>query len=106
MARKKTANKAEILLGKNIERLRLAKKMSRMQLARKINETEQQVAKFETGGFVPLSTLETIAEALGEPIPKRLIRRISFVRKLEMETKIEQEELIGLYEEALPLPEE
>lgn len=102
MARKKQPNNAERMLGKKIERLRLVKQMSRMQLGRKINETEQQIAKYETGEFVPLTVLEAIASALGEPIQKKYIRRISFLRKLEIETQVEQEELAGLYSEILP----
>jgi transcriptional regulator with XRE-family HTH domain len=102
MARKKQPNKAERILGKKIERLRLMKQVSRMQLGRKINETEQQIAKYESGEFIPLTVLEAIAEALGEPIQKKYIRRISFLRKLEIETQIEQEELSDLYQEILP----
>lgn len=101
MSKKRPPNKAELTLGKRIEQLRLAKGMSRLQVGRKVNELEQQIAKFEAGAFIPLSTLEAIASALGEPIPKRLIRRISFLRKLEIETQIEQGELVGLYEEIL-----
>lgn len=97
MVRRNIGHKAELLLGKNIERLRLSKKISRMQIGKKINATEQQVAKYESGEFVPLTVLEAIAEILDMPIQKRVIRRISFLRKLEKETKIEQEELLELY---------
>ena len=99
MARKKQPYKAEIILGKTVEALRISKQVTRSQLGRKINKLEQQVAKYEKGEFIPLPVLEAIYEALGEPIPKRIIRRISFLRKLEMETDVEQEELCALYNE-------
>lgn len=89
---------AEIVLGKAIERTRLMQQMSQLALGRKTNQKQQQIAKYEAGEFVPLPVLEAIGEALSCPIPKRVIRRISFLRKLEIETEIEQEELIPLYE--------
>ncbi len=102
MAHMRTSNLAEITLGKNLARLRQSQDITRLQLGRMVNKKEQEIEKYEKGEFVPLPVLEDIAKALGEPIPKKIIRRISFLRKLEMETGIEQEELADLYNEALP----
>lgn len=104
MAIKENIKKSNVVLGRNIERLRLLKEMSRMQVGRKVNQKEQQIVRYERGGaLVPLPVLERIAEALGEPIAKKIIRRISSVRKLEVEknTKMD-DELIDLYNEAVP----
>lgn len=107
MAKKQPSDyQAQIVLGKRIERLRLRCGLSRMQLGRAINQKEQQIGKYEAGAFVPLPMLEKIAEVLGDPIQKRLIRKISFFRKLEQETKTEQSELLELYQEILCGPEE
>ncbi len=102
MAKKRMPNKAELLLGKNIKRLRIASGMTRLQLGRKINKKEQEIAKYESGEFVPLSAIEDIGEAFDITVQKRLIRRISSLRKLEIKTKIEQEGLLDLYNEAFP----
>jgi len=101
MNKKWVPNKAEILLGKKIEKMRLRRGMSPLQLGREINQKEQQIKKYENGEFVPLPVLEEIASVLDVPIQKKLIRRISFLRKLEMETKIEQEDLVDLYNEVM-----
>ena len=90
---------AEILLGQCIEQARLKCGLTRRELARAINEKEQQVVKYESGGFVPLPQIEAITEALGDPVQKKYIRRISFLRKLEKETGTEQVELFDLYRE-------
>jgi len=91
---------ADKLLGTKIKTWRVRQGMSQPQLGKKINETQQQVERFENGARVPIPKLERIAEALGCPIQKRIIRRISFARKLEEETNTQQEELFELYEEA------
>lgn len=96
----RTANEAEQHLGKLIERLRLQQGLTRMQLAREINVTQQQLEKYEQGAFIPLPMLEAIGEALDNPVPKRIIRRISNLRKLEIEHSMDQPELIDLYTEA------
>lgn len=108
MARKRAIKESQLLLGKNIERMRVSKDMTRMQIARKIRKNEQDIAKYESGELlVPLPVLQNIAAALDEPIQKKIIRRISFVRKWEVEKKVAMEsELIDLYNEAIPLPEE
>ncbi len=104
MARKhKTIRESSALLGKNIQRLRVAKDMSRKKIARIIKKSEQQIAKYESGEFVPLPVIEDIASALGEPVAKKIIRRISFTRKLEAEKNIHmEEELCELYNDAFP----
>jgi transcriptional regulator with XRE-family HTH domain len=95
------------ILGKNIERLRLSRDVTRKKLGRSINKNEQQIAKYEKGEFVPLPVIEAIGKALDEPVPKKIIRRISFVRKLEAEQNAEHDdELIKLYNEAMPDPYE
>ena len=108
MAIKKNFKKSNIALGKNIERLRLIKNMSSMQLGRNINQTRQKILRYECGAaLVSLSMLENIACALGEPIPKRIIRKMSIVRKLEVENDTEMaDELIALYDQALPVPDD
>jgi transcriptional regulator with XRE-family HTH domain len=108
MATKKNFKKSNIALGKNIERLRLIKNMSPMQLGRKINQTKQQILRYECGTtLVRLSMLESIACALDEPIPKKIIRKMSIVRKLEVENDTEMaDELIALYNQALPVPDD
>ena len=102
MAKKRTPNKAELFLGERIKKFRIAREMTHLQLGKKINKIEQQVAKYENGEFVPLGVLEDIANVLADQIPKKIIRRISTLRKKEMDTKIEQTELIDLYMQALP----
>lgn len=90
---------AERMLGQLIEQKRRACGLSQMDLGRRINQKQQQIVKYEAGEFVPLPVLEAICAALDTTAPKRLIRRISFLRKLEMETETEQAELIPLYHE-------
>ncbi|MBY0355862.1 MAG: helix-turn-helix domain-containing protein, partial [Rickettsiales bacterium] len=86
-----------LLLGEVLLKERLVRGFTRLEIGRKINKKEQQIAKYEAGEMIPLPVLEAFAEALGSPIQKRIIRRISFARKLELETKQEQHELHGLY---------
>lgn len=95
---------SNIVLGKNIERLRKAKDLSRMQLGRKVNQNEQQIAKYENGStLIPLPIIKKIACALDDQIPKKIIRKISSFRKLEIKQKTEMnEELIDLYNQAFP----
>ncbi len=88
----------DTILGKTLQTLRESKGVTRLTLAGIINETEQQIAKFEKGAMVPLTTLEAIAETLGEALPKRIIRRISFLRKLGQEKGVIQPELVQIYE--------
>jgi uncharacterized protein (UPF0335 family) len=88
---------AELLLGEVLMKERMVRGLSRMEIGRKINKKEQEVAKFEAGEFIPLPVLEAYAEALGEPIQKKYIRRISFLRKWEIEKKEEQHELVEIY---------
>lgn len=90
---------AELVLGQRIEAARKACGLSRRELARIIRETEQQIAKYEAGAFVPLPKIEAIGEAVGDRVEKRTIRRISNLRKLEMEKGAEQHELCDLYAE-------
>ncbi|MBT4922088.1 MAG: helix-turn-helix transcriptional regulator [Rickettsiales bacterium] len=104
MAITKKIKKSNIVLGNKIARLRLIKNMTCMQLGRKVNQNKQQIERYECGGAViPLPVLEKIACALDEPIAKKIIRKISSFRKLEVVEKSErEEELIDLYNQAFP----
>lgn len=97
MVEKRKPFAAELVLAKRIEAARTEAGISRREMARILREPEQQIVKYESGGFVPLPKIEAIGEALGEPVTKRTIRRISNLRKLEMEKGIEQHELSDLY---------
>ena len=104
MVVKKNIRKSNIILGKNIERVRIVRNMTPIQLGRKVKHTSQHILKYECGSaLVPLNVLEEIASALDEPIPKKIIRRIFIFRKLEIERKTDMtDELIDLYNQALP----
>jgi len=107
MNKKAQIRKSGVILGRNLERLRLYKQVSRRDLAKKIKKSDQQIAKYENGAFVPLPIIEAITAILGEPVPKKIIRKISFTRKLEVEEKVDMEEkLIELYNEAVELIED
>lgn len=107
MARKRPSSKSDVVLGKKMEARRLQLGMTRPQLAKKINETFQQIERYEQGyDRIPMSMLEDIALALLSPVPKKLIRRIVFVRKLEIEQETELEELIELYQSVFDEDEE
>ena len=95
------SNAAKIL-GMKIEAYRKAKGLTPYALGRAINVKEQQIIKYEKGALVPLRTLEKIADALHEGAQKKIIRRISFLRKLEDETGEEQPELKDWYSEIFP----
>lgn len=101
--RKNNIRESSALLGRNIQKMRIAKDISRKQIAKSINKTENQLALYESGDFISLPMIEAIAEALGEPVEKKIIRRISFVRKLEAEQNTHlEEELCELYNAAFP----
>lgn len=103
---KRTPFEHEIVLGKNIWRLRDSLGLGPRDIGKKLKMTEKQYLQLERGALVPLPKLEIIGKILGHPVQKRDIRRISFLRKLEMETQIEQVDLIGIYNEIFPHPEE
>lgn len=88
---------AERVLSEHILETRQKCQITRRDLAQQIGEKEQAITKYETGGFVPLPSIEALGEAFGAPVEKKLIRRISFLRKLEKEKGEEQLELISLY---------
>jgi transcriptional regulator with XRE-family HTH domain len=95
--------KENVVLGKNIERLRMAMNISCAQLGLVINQNKQQVLRYESGGdLVPLPVLEFIARELEQPIGKKMIRKICLVRKLEIENETSMaDELIELYNQIL-----
>jgi transcriptional regulator with XRE-family HTH domain len=97
MAWKRTPTKADKILGKKIEELRKKKEVTLPQLGKKVCEPYQQIERYEKGQRLPVERLEAIADALGERVEKRIIRRIVFARKLEAETGVEQDELLDLY---------
>ena len=90
------------LLGQKLEQYRKEKGMTSYALGRAINVKEQQILKYEKGGLVPLRILEQLAEELHEGAQKKIIRRISFLRKLEDEKGEEQPELKDWYTEIFP----
>lgn len=106
MYKKIEASKAQILLGKKIEAYRKNLGLSRLQLGKIINQTEQQVGRYEAGAFVPIELLEKIGKALDNRIEKRIIRRIAKYRYIELNEKVDVVELAELYEEAFPALEE
>lgn len=91
---------AQIRLGEHLQKLREHKNITRKQVGKKVKVPEQQIAKYEAGAFVPMAMLEDITKFLGEPIAKKIIRRISLLRKKELAEEIEIEELNDLYDEA------
>lgn len=102
---KRTPFNHEIVLGKNIWRWRDHLGLGPRDISKKLNMTEKQYLLLERGAFVPLPKLEIIGKVLGQPVQKRDIRRISFLRKLEKETGVEQVDLVDIYNEILPHPE-
>jgi hypothetical protein len=106
MGKKRVPSKSEIILGKNIENMRLAKNITRRQLGKVINQLEQKVKSYEKGGFVPLTVIEDIGDAFNERVPKRIIRRISTFRKNEIAHNIIHDELCDLYNEAFEMDED
>ena len=89
---------SEIFLGQKLKQLRNSIEMTQLELGKKTNDLSQQIDRYEAGAFIPLPKLEELAEALGTRIPKKIIRKISTERKLEVETASERnEQLIGLY---------
>ncbi len=93
---------SSIWLGKRIERIRTFKNIPIKQVSKLLKETEQQIIKMERGAFISLPKLQLMAELFDMPIQKRIIRKISALRKLEQENKTSyDDELQALYEEAL-----
>lgn len=102
---KRTPFEHEIVLGKNIWRLRDNLGLGPRDIGKQLKMTEKQYLQMEMGALVPLPKLEIIGKLLGHPVQKRDIRRISFLRKLEKETGIEQVDLIDIYNGILPHPD-
>ncbi len=103
---KRTPFEHEIILGKNIWRLRDSLGLGPRDIGKKLKMTEKQYLQLERGALIPLPKLEIIGKVLGHPVQKRYIRKISFLRKLEMETNIEQRELADIYNEIFPHPDD
>ncbi len=92
---------ANIVLGRRIKATRLLLGLSHMDLGRKINKTGNQISKYEAGDLVPIDILEKIGEALNFPIQKKIIRRIVFARKLEIEEGVDTQDTLSEYYENL-----
>ena len=103
---KRTPFEHEIVLGKNIWRLRDSLGLGPRDIGKKLRITEKQYLHLEMGALVPLPSLEIIGKALGHPVQKKYIRKISFLRKLEMETNVEQTELVEIYNYIFPHPDD
>lgn len=103
VSKNKVNTAAQKVLGERLMQLRLHQDIPRKQLAKIVKITDQQLAKYESGDFVPISMLELLTKTLGEPIPKKIIRRISALREREIASGEEQVELNALYCEAVPI---
>ncbi len=106
MRNRHTPNDAEMMLATMIIEQRMRMGLSRMQLAKKLKVTEAQIGKYETGSLVPLGKIEELGLIFGERVEKRVIRRISFLRKLERDIRVEQTELSEIYQELFPVEED
>lgn len=90
----------EHYLGQLLQAARKAQGLTPKQLGHAVNVTLQQITRYEEGAFIPLPLIENLTGALGQRAPKKLIRRISFLRKLEAEKKQDHaQELCDLYDE-------
>jgi len=98
MSWEKISVEADIVLGEQIEKRRLAREVTRKQLGKVIKVTLQQIEKYEKGiDRVPMARLEIIGEFLDARVQKRIVRRISNLRKLESETGEIKDELVEIY---------
>lgn len=102
MKKKLVTDDASIFLGKAIARARQAKGLTRIQLGKMVNEKEQDLHKYERGVFMPLPLIERIGEALDAVVEKKIIRRISNIRKRDGRGAADQSELISYYDLAFP----
>ena len=92
------SKKSDIFLGHLMAEKRRMCDMSKLEVAKKIKVIESQISKFEMGGFISLPNIEKLAEAYGEPVIKKIIRKISFIRKTEKENNVNlDDELIEQY---------
>ena len=96
-----------VWLGKRLERIRTLRGVGRREVAKLLKETEKKIVSMERGAFISLPRLELLGEFYGQPVDKKIIRKISNARKLEQEHDTSfDEELRALYEEAFQLDEE
>ncbi len=103
---KRTPFEHEKVLGKNIWRLRDNLGLGPRVISKKLKMTEKQYLLLEMGAFIPLDKLQIIGTVLGHPVQKKYVRKISFLRKLEKETNIEQTELVEVYNYIFPHPDD
>ena len=101
MAKMKPKPKSEdqLTLGAHLERLRRLQEMPRKELGRRVKVTEQQIARYEEGAFVPMAMIERLTEELDFPIQKKWIRRISAMREQIKENGEGHELLAALYKD-------
>jgi transcriptional regulator with XRE-family HTH domain len=97
---------ADKWLGKRIEQARIKAALTQLQLGRKVNVFVQQIDKYEKGARIPIALLQEILEAVNYDIPKKLLRKISNSRKLEIETKTIRDDLLEFYKEIFIQEEE
>jgi transcriptional regulator with XRE-family HTH domain len=99
MAIHKHATRSDRYLGKRLGELRRSQELTPLQLGKSIRLTYQQIEKYEGGALVPIDVLQILAERLGVPIQKNLIRKIMKHRRQGGE--LVQDAMIELYTEAL-----
>ena len=89
---------SQYILGEAIAEQRRRVGLNLKTLGKLVRTTEQQVAKYEAGDFVPLATLEALGKALHAPIRKRIIRQISALREQEKMRNESLNALADLYQ--------
>lgn len=99
---KEPACKTNQFLGSLISEIRQSQDITLKQFAKTLRLMHQQLEKYESGiDLIPIKMLETIADELGYPIQKKLVRKIMKIRSLEPEERHEYlDDLIELYREA------
>jgi transcriptional regulator with XRE-family HTH domain len=89
---------SDVVLGRNLEMLRIKHDMTRKELARKVPKlTAQQIDRIESGGeIVPMRLLENIFQVYGSHVDRKLWRKIGNQRQ---EDNPDDELLLLLYEQ-------
>lgn len=99
--KKEPTCKTNKVLGSLVSEIRQSQDITLKQFAKTLRITHQKLEKYEAGtDLIPIKMLETIAETLGYPIPKKHIRKIMKLRSLEEEIRQDHlDELTALYED-------
>lgn len=83
------------ILGEQLRKLREVKSLSPLDFCKKVNVTTGQLEKYEKGiDMIPLSTLEIFEEKLGLYLPKKVMRKLSVLRR---DVEENNEELSEIY---------